>query len=449
MSRTGIWKRLLWREFRGGWPVVVLGLLAPAVLLPLAGRMSGDEWLRSVLALPATVGVHLAIIFWAVARTSRDSQDKEFTRTHLPVSPLSTWGTSVALPAIICGLIGLWYGHWFGAGSDTDTKLLPLIGAVDLATTFITCSFLAAVLSGWAGALFGVFRIVGGTLLPTWEFSAAIQQDAIWFVSRTAIGALLGSFALAAMSRKRSPGARQGVALLVMLLVVFGPASKDLDISAFGVRKTPPGRVSGGRVTGQRPGYAVYVGERLTRDSVTKGVIRFEYVDKPNGIKRTRDFKPEIQILTLLGDRWAYLAQQKSRRAPVRILEWDVMHGRVRTVAEIPAHGDVLLGENEKSVHKWASNGWGRQAGAPMSPDGRWLWLELRSTAGRGHDYWLVNTQSGKIGMAFACAKPEENSGIRWTKERAVVDVSGRVYLVDYAAVKARRLQLDFGGEDR
>ena len=434
MGWLAIWKRLLWKESREGRWVVALAILAPPICFPLGGRYQFDSWERALFVLPAAAGVHLAIALWAAGRGGSKKAGSEFAWTHLPVNPVAEWMASLVVPVITTGLLGLWFGYWASSGAIySEKEWMAPAGALDLATTYLVCYLISAVVSSWAAVLFGAFRVVAGTLISPWNMMPILTSDAVGFVARTAVGAAAGSFLFVLLSQKRSLAFRQGTSLVLMLVIIFAPAAADLNIRSL-LPKEASLASSGGYVRSQ--GGASYVVGRRAKETVN--VVRFRSEDIRSQRELRHDFKEVTRALGLTDDGRAYLAQQVSRGDKIHILEWDTRTDRVTTRAEMPVGGDALA---NLRIHE-------------VSPDGKYLLISLGSLIGNAEDLWLVNLETGTSTVVIACGSflitTERTaiwpSQVAWLKDRAIMSGPERAEVLDFRTLTVRPLDISMGG---
>lgn len=427
MNHTLIWDRLLWKSFKEGWLVVLLVFAAPPILFSLANQMW--DWQRGLFAFPAAAGAHLAIALWAAGRGGGKRQSSEHVWTHLPLTPTADWLSSLVVPTIITAGLGLWYGAWVAGMHRPDVFVLALSGALDLATTYLVCYFISAVISNWAAVIFGALRMVGGTLISVWDLSSILLPDAIGFVARTAVGSLLASLLFVVIFQKKSLGFRQITSLCLLVVVIFAPGLKDLDISWLRSPENLP-QLSGGQ------GYSLTY---EVRSVVEDSFIRFRIENLEENTITFTDFKLDTQMLDMLDDKYVYLAQQLSLNDEPSILKWNVESNRVEHIAKLPAPGCLL---NYGDVRSY------------VSPNGHYLILTLKSLIGNGVDVWEVNLRTGKSAVILPHLRLDEIYGhsqyssfrVSWEGNHAFIWGFDRIYRVDLIRMQADRQKVDFGG---
>ncbi|MBI2843515.1 MAG: hypothetical protein HYX78_08955 [Armatimonadetes bacterium] len=408
MAGASIWKRLLWKEFREGWQVVLFTVVAPAVLFSVAGRI--PSYLRDysilwgiitvILKFSGAAGVHLMIALWAAAKGgSRRSGNQ--VAGHLPVSPTAEWSVSVLLPVLALGILGLWFGLFASRvvpGIYTPGKMI-LAGALDLAATYAICYFIALIVSTWAAVLFGLFRMVGGTLLSVLTLRPMLEPDAVRFVAGITLGGVVAAFLFFALSQKRSLGFRQGFSLLVMIIFAFGPALFGVDIESMIPDKFEY-KIWGGSV--MSPDGLLTVEWVLAKTAPEK--VSFKALNRLTNMTRTRSFESETCLLGASDRRTVYLAQQRPAESSVRVLRWDVQTGDMKAVSVLNARPGVIL-----------------QQGSRLSPNSRYTVLILRSVVGNGLDVWVVDLQTGGNGVVIPCAPLRQLRGNDWVGNKVIL----------------------------
>ncbi|MGC8862932.1 MAG: hypothetical protein ACP5R5_09175 [Armatimonadota bacterium] len=102
---VGMWKRLIWREYREGRLALLLALLIPALMVRPAAFYQ-DRSARNAFGLARTLGANLVILFWAVSRgdSRRVSADSELAR--VPISPFSALTASFTPQSVPSALLG-------------------------------------------------------------------------------------------------------------------------------------------------------------------------------------------------------------------------------------------------------------------------------------------------------------------------------------------------------
>jgi len=204
--------RLLWKEYREGWPVILAFILLPEIIFPLCKVFSGVLVLQG-LACAILFGVPLTAVLWASEKRRMIKQGRDLLAATLPVSPIQDWITLFLTPALAVGLCGgfmcatcLFYaaipewriGFWEGAA-------ISIIA-------FMFSSFLSKSVSHLLGIIVGTF----------WILAAAAFQvthgPLIWIPILLAVAGLGLS-----ESRKYGPKKQKafGVVVLISLVLIF------------------------------------------------------------------------------------------------------------------------------------------------------------------------------------------------------------------------------------
>lgn len=459
MRRLDVWKRLLWKELREGRFVMLAAIAAPPLLFPRALAFGSGSWQRGLFAFPAAAGLHIAVGLWAAGKGNGKRQTAEYSAAHLPVHPLAEWVTSVVVPVLALAAAGMWFGYWASAPGDPDKRIMSLMGALDLPTTYLVCYLIATVISNWAAIIFGGFRVIGGTLISVWTLTPMLPpsgngfSEANLFVISTATGAFVGTFLFAAMSQKRSIGFRQVVSLLAMVVIAFGPSVSMLDIGDLLPKNSHSTTISVGSMDTDgmiRVGYRC-VGPDDYRYEVVSARYGFRPVtswrNSPitsaqakfwrNARERTRTFQEETQIIGTAGHS-VYIAQQTSPNQGVKVLEWDALTNDVHQRAVIPAYGEALPGGND----------FNDRASQP-SPDGHYLLKYLNSMRGGGFDLWAVDLRTGKSRVALFCQSVAWGDSVFWFDHKAVIAQTDHAIEIDLRTMTTKPFRVVAGGVRR
>lgn len=426
MSRSSVWKRLLWKEYREGRWVVLIALAAPALCFPMAARYDFDSWQRGLFALPGAAGVHLAIALWAAGRGAGKREGSEFARSHLPVNAFAEWAASFLVPVLVTGALGWWFGFWSGKVVQSYRAVSTTqAGAVDLMTTYAICYLMSAIISSWAAIMFAAFRVAAGTLINVWNLSPMTEADVVGFVGRTMLGALAGSLVFTALVQKKSLAFRQAVSLLLMLVIVFAPAIGNLDVS-FLIPKPGDYSYYGGSLLSDAMAVSAY--ER----GASRDHMLFRCVNHRADTMFERGFPARSRLVDIVGERWVYLISQASSHGPVRVLEWDSVTNQVRDRARVPWQAIKIDYSSFKHV----------------SPDRRHMLIVLESTIGSefmdSEDLWLVDLQSGRSEIVLPCQDELHIEEAVFLRDRAIITRS-RQLVIDYRTFRATPLCIQRG----
>jgi hypothetical protein len=428
LNRSEVWKRLLWKELREDrWPLAI-AVLAMTALYALAGVYRNPESSAGpVLAAMAAGAVHLVLAIWGATKGDSRRGSTEFEFTHLPTSPMLEWATSVGVPTIAAALLGLWFGYLAeGATGRASTIPMPLLGALDLALTYAACYFMAALVSLWAGILIGMAQIVGGTLLPIWQNDMATDSYTVMFAGRTLAAALVGALILAWLYRNASPAAQKAAALGAAVLILYGPVVVEglpTWVRGAGVVSSPkedsPYEVFNASqyIT---PDRAIVVQQS---DMKRKGIMVCDHL---RSVTRTIFPKPNVEIIGAFRDGRVFLAQQIPYRKTVSIIVWDYLSGRTRTLARFETRAGALV-----------DRGNGGETWRLVSPDGRYVLLEVGGLIGNLTDIWAVDLKTGR-GRVALLSLYEGIVSVAWKKDRVLIGEDRGAYQIDLRTLQGR-----------
>lgn len=455
MGTWHLWHRLLWKEARESWPVLLLILALPLALFVL---LCHPGTVYYSLMPPMEVGaalISILVSLWAVDRVHGKALVHRKARTQLPVPALTRWLATYLLPLLIPLLGGIALGvlcveyrvwssslpHGINVTVQQDWKS-AYQGAPGylLATTlfmlanFVLCTTLATVLSAIPAIMAGV----------AWLFlgldSAQPERGNPLFLCAIG-GALLGSLAweLCARRQRYLPG--RILSLLLLAGITTLPVLLVLLVSHSRQSTLPPNYNSGGFITTDftttlRPHYD----ERhhvILADMIEYNSLREHVTTK-------HQFEGNILPLLLVADQHeAYLAQQHPHESAIHLLAWDVHRNAVHEVMQFPAQRDAL-----QLICGFATSaGYGNAA---ASPDGRYLLFVTVSDSAHGRDIWVLDLPHQRAGMVLANVNPNPfdanwlNQEIEcaWSAGCALLTVGNEMVQVDPAAMRAKYLDI-------
>jgi hypothetical protein len=388
--------RLLWKEFREGWVVLVSAFAVPAVM----------SWLRSAVPFRMTnetadlfgyAGVLIStfvVMLWAIRKGALRRDEGKIPLAHIPANPWVEHAISVLLPLAIAFFVGTWAGgyvpnhaaakHYQDAGATAAA-----FAAVYVPAAFASCYLIAAAVSTWAALLAAfVWALVGldwMVSISTYRFYPDASHAMAVFLFCTVAGATAGLIVFLLL-RRRWPRFGRAVPLALLAVMMFGPMAYEQFIA--------PDQSS-------YYGDIVYSADRsLVLDSSVENAIGSKHVEKTaasasvvsltdrrTGRSVTRDFRGAVYLIGFDNAGYAYLVQQGIGSGRAGIIRWK--GDTTALLATIPATKGAVLRSTD-----WPGYG-------SISPDRRYLAFRLRSGLGRGMDVWIVNLRTGVGWVAF------------------------------------------------
>jgi hypothetical protein len=446
MNALAVWKRLLWKEVREGWPVFALAFVAPPLCfgLPLiVGRLTPH---REVMAFVAAIGVPTAIALWVISDRKRSKNRWQNASASLPVPPLVEWCITILLPATGLALAGAWLGLWSGALVGWyNAPSLALTYGVFFSAFFIACCFITGAfkyLAPFSALLWGAwFNVTVQVCFGDRPQPGALETALLFNTCILAISAA-ASLAFSVSLRDRI-NLRYTAAVALAIIVMPGPYAVVMGYVARNLIVSRHEDQMGGLISADRSYWLTFDG----RD-VPAGYVKAVFGRPPGDSKSTRSFRRTIRAVGVVDQRFVYFARQLPDDARVSILEWDTRAGNVRTVTSFTAGKGSLvdrgIGAQTLPVmvgrfHAYTSDifgPWGH-----VSPSGQYLVLKTRTAVGLGDDLWIVNLRDGRRRQALANALfPKERAN--WNGNKLVLSGDGNPLAID---LRSGRSQVVYG----
>lgn len=432
MDGLGIWKRLLWKEIRESWGVVVMMLALPYVMFTLADRSSmGYTEYTDLLRATGSLGTYILLVLWAVGKGDRGRAGNQFSLSHLPVKPTRFWWTSFVVPALISALLGAWFGKCSTVLTSWNDGRGVAAGALEFVSMYSFCYYLSTAISKWLAILIGVTHVVsGGSLISTWNLDVIWIRQAMLFVTAVAVGAFVASYLFAWLANRKTLQVRQAISLGVMVVIALLPFAEGIDTRGSVLdRKEPPSDTHfiecSSRfysVKGGAPGRIV------VRSFSTKIAVVHKMPHPAVAVDVTDEGK-------------VYLVQQKKDSKMIEVLLWDSRSDRTERLAAIPA-GRKALAE---------------YSGASLDPKRRYILMFVGDLIGRGNDAWLVDLKKGNGQIIVPCVQDfrlETGNDLCgydavWTNHNLYLsNLSAPLIKVDLRTMKAEPFDV-FGDEGR
>lgn len=428
MDRQGLWKALLWKEFREGWLPVAVFILAPPVLFGFVGTMPEITWWAGLLVFLAVICMPIMLAMWASGKSARENAANEFVESHLPVNPVPIWIIAFLIPYALSWLFGVWHIGWAAEAGlrDQEQYWSPISAALMFGCAYGTAYFLSETLSRWAAVVLGAGVGIFGTFLALEVKLDGAPHWVLGLYISLAAAPLVGSLIYNLVVRRRSLRFRQGLSIAVPILIIAVPIAgliadsgqdsrdpyllciSELIYSPDHAQNVVPDLKSG------RPMHTGYTGLKFSNNRMNQVIYR--------------KFENAVQPVDCSIPNRAYLVQQRKGENSVRVLVWHA--NEVHEIARVPAGRDALV-----DYHYWY---WDSPiCCAVVRPDGRYMLLRLRSPLGNGDDLWLIDLKRGHSEVVIANEDNLDLSGLRWVDGRVIIPIHGLLSIdLDTLAVR-------------
>jgi hypothetical protein len=412
--------RLLWKEFRESWLVVLIAFAAPVVTLRICDAvpfpMTPDT--MDIFGYGGALISTAIVMLWAVRKGGRKREEGKSPLAHLPANPWLEQTISVLLPLAIAFFIGTWVGghipnHAPAKHAQQINDLRATLAAVYVPAAFAGCYLITVAMSVWAALLAGfAWAIVGlfwmSESSTDWYYASA---DKTWapFLYR-AVAAAVFCLALFLLLRGRQLRASSIIAVAMLATIMFGPMAYDQFIA--------PDQP-------ERYGDVIRSSDRSLSLSLSDaGCLTWQ--DMRNGALVTRDSHGDMGLIGFDNAGCAYVVRQGIGSGRAGIIRWN--GGARELLATIPAI--------EGTVLRSGSYGHGS-----ISPDRRYLAFCLPSGLGEGMDVWIVNLRTGGAWVAFPNGSTDLGNA-RWLGNRLVLPDHDGVWTVDLITRKTGTLSI-------
>jgi len=460
MSRLQIVKRLLWKEFREGLPVLLFAAVAPPVLFgapPLVPRLFAY---REPIGFVAAMALLAALALW-VAKPDKKRRPEDFGPERLPAGPVTYWSASFLGPAVWVAAAGAWLGLWSSAlfGSN-HASFLALAWTVFIVALFAGLKFMASALPVWVTAPCAMAWALWacGSLLPIFrdDPAATIRWAKLttWFNIWAGAAASVALLLFAVFRGPWAARVKRAAAIAFVVAVLPGPYAGVVGAAVKDMAR-PFFDYDYGAISADDGSFFLKSDTRKTPE----GLVSLEFNDRRIGRTTTRLLKQRVRALGVREGRYVYLAQAAPGDLNVKVLEWDTRRDRTRVAALIPTRAASLQGRTVLEFMSLLLMDLGGQAIDPLSgmfvnagsdrvsPSGDLLAVTLRSTAGTGNDLWMVDLRSGRSVIVLANSLFARDQA-RWTGRRLILSGQGRLAIVDLKTLEAHLHRIPYD-EDR
>jgi len=400
-----IWGRLLWKEWREDWPILLIGVALPLLTLPMSKREGWGAFDISVLGLVA-----ILVTLWAADRAQRAGLGRTDTRIYLPATMVTRWLFIYLVPMAVPALIGLsvgWMIAGWHPGRDSVLNVLAA-GMLYILSAFLLSTTLTAIFTALPAIIAGVVWA-----FATFDIGLPAAQLPL-FIGMIAI-CLVATVLWETVARKRNPLAGRIVLALLLLFVVFHPwelgPELGLEKSSYSGPHVPSSvidrqrylRVSVHNIDRK----TTRVPAHLTYQEVELAV----YLRKGEEQAQLVQTFPQIaEPLGFIDGTHVLVGHQPAGSPIVHLFNWDIRSNIVTETGRFTAVRDFLT----------------RASGVCLTPDGRYLAVTVRN-ARQSNNLWIVDLPHGQVTMAMANVMMELNS----LNECAWID--DRLYIGNYS----------------
>ncbi|MHB0937742.1 MAG: hypothetical protein ACYC6A_15240 [Armatimonadota bacterium] len=430
-----LWGRLLWKEWREGWPILAIGVILPLLTLPLSKR---EGWERSGFDYSVMGLVGILLVLWAADRTRRIGMDRGAVRQALPVSPSTRWVFTYLVPLPVPMLAGMSLGVMIHAWHDwMPNALWMLTGILFLTSAFLVTTLLTAALSFIPAAILGVLWLFSG--LDT------EQPDSIFpMYVKVGIACLLAALAWDAFAAKQRYWAGRTVMVVLLLIALINPE----ELRGIGW----PSRTNA--VSKPQPHIPWTISYRklpewthvvtVMRDTsknahtphATVDSVELRYFDRRTRETRlTRSFTQVAQPLAFISEHEVLIGRQSAGEPDIQLSAWDLQTDSVSEKGRLAAEKNLL----SSSV------------GADLSPDGRYLAIyKLRKSdkidsdpTNDPVDLWIADLSRGRAVPVMMNVFPNDysmQSPASWAPDGLYLSALGGSIRVDLKTLRGRYL---------
>ena len=411
MSRVEIWKRLLWKEFKEGYLIVLMLIVIPPIVFPIvkANHHSRRE-IWQIFGWIIALGLPLLVVLWAAVKAGRQRNGSEFVRSHLPIGAVDGWIASVVPPLIISAIAGVWYAGWteeFIIGLGRNPNFAYNCGLY-FSTCFVVAYVFSLVLSMLPAILVGLFcTFMGMAFVSSTSTSAEAAEFAAFFM-RALIGATVCSLLFSALLNRIKLIANQVMCLGLLAVIVFAPFAVQ---KLFGPRQADFQEYQYDRSIQTSDGSIVVNAFAYSKAKNVTVVYR----DFRNVSSISRTFKRNIEMIDIQDRRYVYLVQQAKGEKYVRLISWDTKTNSLQKVCTIPAGRNALF--DSLRLSDYFSD---EELAGKTHPDSHYLILALASGMGSGTDIWVIDLYKRKGVVVLPNVYPIRKL-VRWDNHQALL----------------------------
>lgn len=394
MSILQILRRLLWKEFREDRAIVLFTFLMPMSFF-LAHQQKQAN-MRDIFLVSAFLLVYLMLILWAAAKGDSEGNGCRFSMKHLPINPSVRWFTSMLVSALIVVLLGAWFGFCTTFISGFDNAAAITAGLIDFLATYALCYYLASAFSKWLSIAIGILHVVtGGSLISAYGLYVCRAVDAVVLIVLLAVGAFAASYVFVWLANKKSIQARQGISIIVLLVILILPSYKKFNIYGVFFRSESNASVSVVTCSALDNYNQIYHSDRV-----------LFYRNYQTGKQAEHVFADSTVHIGTYGGSTVYLFQHLPNSKTAQIIRWNTDRNETQTVCKLPVRRKLETLFISKDT---------------IDTLGRFALFQTKAIWGEGQDLWLVDLNKGKAVLIFPCSEGIKIRQIGWSEKYATV----------------------------
>ncbi|MHB9023799.1 MAG: hypothetical protein ACYC7E_06425 [Armatimonadota bacterium] len=449
MATHHILRRLLWKEWRLGWPMLAAGLVLPplatAIVKVHKSNFRSLDWTTVSLFL-----LLFAIAVWASTLAGRERIRQSYAGAHFPLHP--AWNTlnTYLAQGIIVLLIGLNVGWW-------STKLdesYPLLNALLLAGLFVgsqfTLSFVVSLaISTTAGIVAGICWILGNNevLALLTMNNYRISDDPLPLKSIALLSLCIAS-ALLVITIVLLPARTVSIYRRIIACMILGLGTLSLPVydqyietwlqkPQWATHILPPVRIHS--VDGSLA-VEVIRPDRKNNDVAT-GLRFIDYRQKRIA---EHALQPVMQPIGFISHQAVIVAQQRPDDREITLLRWDTITNAMRSLLTIPTRRGALAEVLMQNI-SWSESSFI----AELSPDSHYCLLALPSHYGDAYNLWLVDLQKTLSILVLPHAELfTPRMHVSWLKDDLIISSLNQPLKISLITGKVSRLPIPAPKED-
>jgi|GEM_PF-6003461 len=410
MNNTNF-RRLVWKEYREGWPVILAFILLPAIASALCVRFPESIFLAS-MALAVVIGVPFTAVLWASEKQKTVKRGRDILEAILPFTPLQEWLFSFILPSVIVGICGSWMYMLYKQtlfGEDIHASILT--GMLCTTSAYMLSSFFSKSISHLLGIIVGTVWIL---------FTFTIEPP-IQFVF-VPIGLAVASLGMSKF-RKMGPQPMKIYAATVLLIASVFVIPKEVYKQFNDIVRNPDAASFGFRMNYSSDVYRYKTSKNV--DYIKYQDIGYEYSsnDIPRAMKVSTHGFPTTSIPIAIDDnRRIYILTQKPKDTKISVSRWDTATEQVEQIGSFTSRRSINM---NIIMHRPPPVG-----GNWVGSVGKRLLLNLPSKMGNQYDLWLVDMKTDRCKLLimneiFAWQK------ITWTEDNIYLTGTPESYSIN------------------